>query len=172
LIDASGLSAGYGGTTVLHDIDLKLDTGGALGVIGESGSGKTTLARVVAGLLPASAGTVRLDGKLLAVDVAQRSRVELRRELGLALVFISHDLHIVRAVCDEAMILYAGRVMERGPARADAGSDARCVFRARCALRIDGVCDVAVPPLRVLAKGSSIRCHRDEADLRALQSPS
>jgi peptide/nickel transport system ATP-binding protein len=40
---------------------------------------------------------------------------ELRRELGLALMFISHDLATVRAVCDEVMILYAGQVMERGP---------------------------------------------------------
>jgi peptide/nickel transport system ATP-binding protein len=42
---------------------------------------------------------------------------ELRRELGLALMFISHDLATVRAVCDEVMILYAGQVMERGPGR-------------------------------------------------------
>jgi peptide/nickel transport system ATP-binding protein len=42
---------------------------------------------------------------------------ELRRELGLALMFISHDLATVRAVCDEVIILYAGQVMERGPGR-------------------------------------------------------
>ncbi len=39
---------------------------------------------------------------------------ELRRELGVALMFISHDLKTVRAVCDQVMILYAGRVMEIG----------------------------------------------------------
>jgi peptide/nickel transport system ATP-binding protein len=43
---------------------------------------------------------------------------ELRRELGLALMFISHDLATVRAVCDEVLILYAGQMMERGPAAA------------------------------------------------------
>jgi peptide/nickel transport system ATP-binding protein len=43
---------------------------------------------------------------------------ELRRDLGLALMFISHDLATVRAVCDEVMILYAGQMMERGPASA------------------------------------------------------
>jgi peptide/nickel transport system ATP-binding protein len=42
---------------------------------------------------------------------------ELRRELGLALMFISHDLATVRAICDEVMILYAGQVMEHGPGR-------------------------------------------------------
>jgi peptide/nickel transport system ATP-binding protein len=35
--------------------------------------------------------------------------VELRHELGLAYMFISHDLKIVRAVCDDVMVLYAGR---------------------------------------------------------------
>ncbi|MCK6453018.1 MAG: ABC transporter ATP-binding protein [Alphaproteobacteria bacterium] len=40
---------------------------------------------------------------------------ELRRELGVAYMFISHDLSTVRAICDEVMILYAGRKVESGP---------------------------------------------------------
>jgi peptide/nickel transport system ATP-binding protein len=39
---------------------------------------------------------------------------ELRKELGIAYMFISHDLSIVRAICDEIMILYAGQMMEFG----------------------------------------------------------
>ena len=46
-----------------EDIDLELQRGQALGVIGESGSGKTTLARVVAGLLPPATGTMLFDGR-------------------------------------------------------------------------------------------------------------
>ncbi|MCQ4159660.1 ABC transporter ATP-binding protein [Roseomonas sp. GC11] len=38
----------------------------------------------------------------------------LRKELGLAVMFISHDLHMVRAVCDEVMVLYAGQRVELG----------------------------------------------------------
>jgi peptide/nickel transport system ATP-binding protein len=225
LLEVRGLTAGYGPSTpVLSDVSLEIRAGSALGVIGESGSGKSTLARVIAGLLPAAAGTMALDGVALApsleargleelrriqivfqaADTAlnpahsverilsrplafyhrlsrgeQRRRVrrlldlvklpmvlldrlpaelsggqkqrvnlaralaaepalilcdevtssldtvvgaailellaELRRELGLALMFISHDLATVRAVCDEVMILYAGQMMERGP---------------------------------------------------------
>lgn len=43
---------------------------------------------------------------------------ELRRELGLSTMFISHDLHTVRSVCDEVMVLYAGERVESGSRRA------------------------------------------------------
>lgn len=39
---------------------------------------------------------------------------ELRRTLGVAYMFISHDLSTVRAICDEVMILYAGQAVEQG----------------------------------------------------------
>jgi peptide/nickel transport system ATP-binding protein len=41
----------------------------------------------------------------------------LRRELGVSYMFISHDLHTVRSVCDEVMVLYAGRRVEWGSRR-------------------------------------------------------
>jgi peptide/nickel transport system ATP-binding protein len=42
--------------------------------------------------------------------------VELRKQLGFSYMFISHDLKTVRAVCDEVMVLYAGRIVESMPA--------------------------------------------------------
>ena len=42
--------------------------------------------------------------------------VELRRELGFSYMFISHDLKTVRAICDDVMVLYAGRMVETMPA--------------------------------------------------------
>jgi len=81
LMEVTGLDAGYGRTIlggpvtrVLHDINLTVGHGSVVGVIGESGCGKSTLARVVAGLLPASDGQIRLEGRALA------ARVENRRE--------------------------------------------------------------------------------------------
>lgn len=55
------------------------------------------------------------------LDVSAQARIvalldELRRDTGLALIFISHDLSLVRSLCDEILILRQGKVVERGPA--------------------------------------------------------
>jgi peptide/nickel transport system ATP-binding protein len=54
------------------------------------------------------------------LDVSAQARIvallqELRREEGLALIFISHDLSLVRSLCDDVLILRQGEVMEQGP---------------------------------------------------------
>lgn len=79
LLEVSGVSAGYRAVSVLGDISCRLNRGETLAVVGESGSGKSTLARVVAGLLPPSAGTVSFAGRRLAGSYRARSRDELRR---------------------------------------------------------------------------------------------
>ena len=238
LLDVRGLAAGYGQSSsayvpVLQDVGFTIKRGSSLGVIGESGCGKSTLARVVAGLLPLSGGSILLDGAPLnpashgrtpeelrriqlvfqMADTAlnpsrsvarilgrplrffhgargadrqrrirrlldlvklpatvadrlpgelsggQKQRVnlaralaaepdlilcdevtsaldtvvaaaildlmdELRRDLGVSYMFISHDLHVVRSICDEVMVLYAGRAVEKG-SRASIGAQPR-----------------------------------------------
>lgn len=51
--------------TVLQDINLDVRSGEFISVVGASGSGKTTVLRIMAGLLPATEGVVRLDGETL-----------------------------------------------------------------------------------------------------------
>ncbi len=59
LVEARGIVVRFGAETVLDDIDLRVDAGRIVTVIGPNGSGKTTLLRVVLGLLEPLAGDVR-----------------------------------------------------------------------------------------------------------------
>jgi peptide/nickel transport system ATP-binding protein len=208
---------------VLRDINLTIERGATLGVIGESGSGKSTMARVIAGLLPPAQGDILLNGEPLPPGLQGRSRdqfrriqlvfqnadtalnpaqsvgqilsrplafyhglkgngarlrvlelldlirlpatvidrrcgelsggqkqrinlaralaadpelilcdevtsaldtvvgaaildlmAELRKELGVAYMFISHDISTVRAICDDILVLYSGTMVEKG----------------------------------------------------------
>jgi peptide/nickel transport system ATP-binding protein len=47
---------------------------------------------------------------------------ELRSRLGLSYLFVSHDLNVVRLLCDRVLVMYLGRVAELGPADAVLGA--------------------------------------------------
>lgn len=71
----SGLVSGYRGSTVLTGVDLTLDSGGAVAVLGRNGVGKSTLVMTVAGLVRPRAGSITIDGR----EIAGRRADEIAR---------------------------------------------------------------------------------------------
>lgn len=76
-----GLRAGYDGVPAVRDLDLHVDAGEVVALLGPSGAGKTTTLMTIAGLLPAMSGSVAVLGHPVP---ARRPHVVARR--GLALV--------------------------------------------------------------------------------------
>ena len=61
-VELEDVDFAYGAVPVLERINLTVEPGDFLGIIGPNGSGKTTLLRIMLGLLPPTRGTVRLFG--------------------------------------------------------------------------------------------------------------
>ncbi len=62
------------------------------------------------------------DEPTTALDVMVQAQIlqlleRLRRDLGLSLILITHDLSVIAETCDRVMVMYAGRVAEEGPVR-------------------------------------------------------
>jgi dipeptide transport system ATP-binding protein len=97
-----------------------------------------------------------LDEPVSALDVSIRAQVlnllaDLQSEFGVAYVFISHDLSVVRHVADEVMVMYLGRVVEHGPAT-DVFAKPRHPY-TQALLSATPTVDAALRRERILLKG-------------------
>jgi branched-chain amino acid transport system ATP-binding protein len=106
LLQASGLSAGYGKIRVLRDVDFTVGAGEVVALLGPNGAGKTTLLRAVSGLLPWS-GNVRFAGR----DLAGASPRDIVKA-GLGHVIEGHRVFTQLTVLDN--LLLAGYDLPHG----------------------------------------------------------
>jgi len=69
------ISAGYGSTTVLRNINLEVPPSSVVALLGPNGAGKTTLLRTASGILPVRQGRITMHGE----DVTRRDMTEMAR---------------------------------------------------------------------------------------------
>jgi oligopeptide transport system ATP-binding protein len=145
----------------------------------------------IARALAAEPEVLVLDEAVSALDVSIQSQilnllVDLREQLGIAYVFISHDLAVIRHVADDVLVMYRGRVLEHGPVDGVLGAPANpytqrllaasprpgmslareepprdavpggCVFLPRCPYAFERC--PAEPPLLDVGAGRESRC--------------
>ena len=78
-IEFEGVAARIGAATILRDVDFAVAAGESVGLFGANGAGKTTLLRLIATLIPPSAGIARV----LEADLATHARFDIRSRVGL-----------------------------------------------------------------------------------------
>jgi glutamate transport system ATP-binding protein len=113
LVVLDGVNKWFGDLHVLRDIDLEVDRGEVVVVIGPSGSGKSTLCRVINRLEPIDEGEIRLDGRPLPAEGRELAR--LRAEVGM--VFQALNLFSHKTVLENVTL---GPTKVRGQKAADA----------------------------------------------------
>ena len=86
-LELDGITAGYGETTVLRDVSIRIPPKSIVALLGPNGAGKTTLLRVASGLLRPGAGNVRLFG-----DDVTASTPNQRARKGLCLMPEGHGI--------------------------------------------------------------------------------
>jgi simple sugar transport system ATP-binding protein len=77
ILELNAVSKHFGAIHALNEVDMTLDEGEVLGLMGDNGAGKSTLVKVIAGNFPPTHGEIRLSGEPVHKPVEARVREEL-----------------------------------------------------------------------------------------------
>ncbi|MGF7177121.1 ABC-F family ATP-binding cassette domain-containing protein [Azospirillum doebereinerae] len=105
LIALDGVSIGYGDTTILRRVDLRIDMEDRIGLLGANGNGKSTLVKLLAGRLKPMAGEMHRPSKLRVGYFAQHQS----DELDLSLTPIQQTQRVMPGALEEKVRAHLGR---------------------------------------------------------------
>lgn len=101
LLEIRNVSKSFGPVGVLHGVDMSVDRGEVLGLVGDNGAGKSTLMKIVTGMYAAGDGSITLDGTpILSLSPGER------RKMGIEMIY--QDLALARQQ-DVASNIFLGR---------------------------------------------------------------
>lgn len=146
MIEVNGLTAGYGGQSILQGVSLTVPAGAVTVILGPNGCGKTTLLRVLARQIRPTGGAVRLDGRPL--DHYDR------REFARKVAFLPQS-RPVPGITVGALAAH-GRFPHLGLSRQMTARDRQAVADA---LREAGAAELAGRDLRTLSGGQRQRAY-------------
>jgi branched-chain amino acid transport system ATP-binding protein len=109
MLQIKSLHAGYGDVPVLWGVDLEVERGEIACLVGSNGAGKTTLLRAISGLLPASSGSIVLEGEELA-------RADPERVLGAGIAHVPEGRRLFAAMSVRDNLLMGAYLRRDGAA--------------------------------------------------------
>ena len=142
VIEARGISKRYGALTALQGVDLTINAGEIVGLVGDNGAGKSTLIKILSGAIPPTSGELRVDGEPMAMHSpldARRKGIEtVYQDLALAPdLTVAENLFIGRELKRSGLLRSIG-VLDRRSMNAQAKRELD-----RLKIRIDSVTDRA-----------------------------
>jgi iron complex transport system ATP-binding protein len=143
-LEARNMSAGYGRTRIVSDVDLVIEEQRITGLIGPNGAGKSTLLRVLSRFLKPQRGVVLLDGEVLHQLPT--------REVARKLAFLGQEEGLPDLTIEE--LVYRGRFPHQSLLRRNAAEDRQAVEWAIRAMNLDAL---RQRPLRHVSHGEMRR---------------